>query len=117
MTGESVSCRDIALEFARSLATGRFESAHELLSQSLSASLTPKDLEREYQAMVAYTSTPGTAIEVLSTMDDWPTKEIEDIGWVYVSISDGESWGEAVTVVVSEENDRSVIRDIEWGRP
>ena len=34
------------------------------------------------------------------SMDDWPDKKSDDIGWVYVSIS-GATFGEAVTLIVT----------------
>ena len=44
-----------------------------------------------------------------------PNREI-DSAWIYVSII-GEGDGEAVTVIVSNENGRYLIQELEWGRP
>jgi hypothetical protein len=39
-----------------------------------------------------------------------------DSAWVYASII-GEDNGEAVTVIVSNENEKYLIQELEWGRP
>jgi hypothetical protein len=66
--------------------------------------------------MIEYFSTPPDYIHVDAVMTDWPGKQPQDIGWAYTSIAcDGEA--EAVTVIVCTENEKHLIRDIEWGRP
>ena len=49
-------------------------------------------------------------------MDAWPDKQPSDLEWVYVAIAN-DTYSEAVTVVVAQEQSRPVIRSIEWGRP
>lgn len=39
-----------------------------------------------------------------------------DVEWVYVALAN-DTYSEAVTVVVSQEESRLVIGSIEWGRP
>jgi hypothetical protein len=52
----------------------------------------------------------------MSAEDDMPDMTPADLGWVYVAIS-GESFSEAVTVVVTREDGGAKIRELEWGRP
>jgi hypothetical protein len=67
--------------------------------------------------MVSYFPSTPDLVQVMGENSDWPTREVADIGWVYVSIASTAGYGEAVAVVVADEDDRVVIRDIEWGRP
>jgi hypothetical protein len=70
--------------------------------------------------MVQYFGGPAHNVEVIETMEEWPQKIQGDLGWAYVAISatiSDRSFSEAVTVVVSDENDCQVIRSVEWGRP
>ena len=39
-----------------------------------------------------------------------------DTKWVYVAISN-DYYSEAVAVIVAQEQGRSVIRELDWGRP
>ena len=54
-------------------------------------------------------------------MDDWSDKQPADVGWAYVSISsetENEAVKlEAVSVIVTDEQGKKVIREIMWGRP
>jgi hypothetical protein len=43
--------------------------------------------------MIAYGGEPVTVDDHTESMDDWPAKKSDDIGWVYVSIS-GATFGE-----------------------
>jgi len=79
-------------------------------------SLSPEDLRKKLADMVAYVDVePETAL-VICGDDEWPGKEMLDVGWVYVAI-DGDGYTEAVTVTITREEDKLVIRNIEWGRP
>lgn len=108
----------IALTFAHALVARDFEAAHILLSSSLTKEWTPKRLEEELTRMVAYGTGQPDQVELISVDDmwEWQTRQDSDIGWAYVAIS-GDDFNEAVSVVVSNEGDHRVIRNIEWGRP
>jgi hypothetical protein len=74
--------------------------------------------------MIQYSGDEGrwpTGVQVvtggdITDMGKWLRKNPMDFGWAYVSI-DGSGYCEAVTVIVAEESERLVIREIEWGRP
>jgi hypothetical protein len=112
-----------ALEFAKCLAAGDFEAAYKMLTPELQSKNSAADLKAKYERMTAYVGGPikATEIEVMNTMEEFPGKEHNDLGWAYVSIAgphpQGGMWGEAVTVVVSEREGELLIRELEWGRP
>jgi hypothetical protein len=106
----------VALDFARAIASDDAASAHALLSSQLQSERTPEKLAAEYKEMVGYGSGAPTTIQVMTTMDKWPDKQPADLEWVYVALAN-DTYSEAVTVVVSQEQSRLVIRSIEWGRP
>ena len=106
----------VALEFARALDAGRYEDAHRLLAADLARELTPAKLKENYEGMIAYGPGPARSVVLLFALGYRPDSRPEDIGWAYVAIV-GDDFSEAVTVVVSREDGRPVVREIEWGRP
>lgn len=117
---EETKAEQVALKFAVALVDGRFNDAHALLSKYLLGILRPTDLETGlHQMYQGYAEGPPLpeCTQVVS-MTDIPHVEWRpgDLGWVYVMIG-GEDFSEAVSVLVSTENEQFVIREIEWGRP
>lgn len=113
---------DVALTFAKALASSQFDKAYSLLSPEMRQQYSPETLRANYQQMFAYAGkTSATGVEVMNVMEDFPDKTNTDLGWVYVSITgpdeQGGSWGEAVAVVVTKVDGELLIRDITWGRP
>ncbi len=106
----------VALAFARALVANDFEAAHEKLAASLKAALPLSQLKSEYESMIEYGDDPPDIVAVTTVLDDWPDKQLGDIGWAYAAIG-GSGYSEAVSVVVSRERGHSVVRSIEWGRP
>ena len=106
----------LAVLFAEHLILGRYEDAHALLSPDLQDEWPASLLESEFLAMTDYGASPANLAELTVTMDTWPRREPNDIGWAYVSIS-GDGFVEAVTVVVSEASGVPCVRELEWGRP
>lgn len=108
----------LSLTFAQAIVAENFIDAYALLSAELQTTLQPSDLAQHYHAMIAYGSGAPTDIELIrvETMEGWPMRQANDLGWAYVAIS-GEDYNEAVSVVVSQEGERTVIRWLEWGRP
>jgi hypothetical protein len=106
----------VAAAFASALVAGDFAGAHQMLSDGAKAEWTPAALESAYTKMIEYFEGPASFVQVTVVMSDWPGKIPSDIGWAYAAIA-GDIASEAVTVVVTDENGRHVIRSIEWGRP
>jgi hypothetical protein len=49
-------------------------------------------------------------------MEDWPGRKPSDVGRVYVSVG-GDVYSEAVTVIVTLEDEALKVRAVEFGRP
>ena len=109
-------CGKTALTFARTLVNGDFVHAHEQLSQALRSSLSIEDLKQSYDTMLAAYETPPSIVDLTTTMEVWPDKRANDVGWAYVTIA-ARDWGEGIAVVVANESGLFVIRALEWGRP
>ena len=105
----------VALAFAHLLVSGNFVAAHGMLAASLKASVPTERLKEEYDSMIQ-DGDPPDFIGVMEAVEDRPARQLRDVGWAYVAIS-GPGYGEAVAVVVAQEDGRSVIRSIVWGRP
>ena len=115
-TDSESACGKTALTFARTLMNREFVHAHEQLSQPLKSSLSVEDLKESYDKMIAAYETPPSTVDLTTTMETWPDKRANDIGWAYVTIA-AKDWGEGIAVVVANENGSFVIRALEWGRP
>ena len=105
-----------ALAFAHALTDGDFAAAHNQLSTSLKSSLSAEKLKKNYEGMIGAYDSPPSLVGLTTTMDVWPGKQQNDIGWAYLTIT-GKDWTEAVTVVIASENGSPVVRSLEWGRP
>ena len=112
----------VGLAFGQALVDEDFERAFQLLSPNLQRQCSPTELRKKLGEMLSYAPEDKPVRAVLdrelmaSTNTDWPHKQPDDLGWVYVSIL-GEEFVEAVTVTVAQINGKMLIRDIEWGRP
>jgi hypothetical protein len=115
---------DIALTFARALVAKQYETAHAMLATNLQSSCPPEVLKKVLEDMIGYSGDEAawpTAVQVVtsadaSDMEKWPRKKPQDFGWAYVGVV-GVGYCEAVAVTVAEEEERLVIREIQWGRP
>lgn len=107
---------ELAVEFATTLITGYYEGSEKFLSKSLRKVWPALSLKAAYEEMVGYFESEPNFVDATEELTDWPSRVHGDVGWVYVTISN-DSCSEGVAVVVSEENEKLVIRDIEWGRP
>lgn len=109
----------IATNFASALVEGDLELAYSFLTPKLQQEISPGAVQAEFEAMYSgYSDNEPTHIhfDPQFTMTDWPGKQPNDVGWVYVSIM-GEDFVEAVAVVISEIEGELLISYIEWGRP
>ena len=118
MTTTNLPHAKIGVEFAEALVAGDFQRASTLLSSDLGKTLSAKSLQQKYEDMMPPASRfgPPTSVKVMETLEKFPKKQSDDVGWAYVAIS-GKSFSEGVSVVVANESGRHVIRDIKWGRP
>lgn len=107
---------EFAKSFAETLAASDYESAHTMLSPEMQQHYTVANLRENFEEMVEYGESPVRVDGTVGTLEDWPGRTPDDIGWVYVSVS-GDEFGEAVTVIVSAIEGKMAISSIEWGRP
>ena len=108
--------KEVALRFVRALASRDYATAYAMTGRHFQERTTLKHMQAEFEAILPLDWGPTEPIEVGPTMDQWPTKQESDVGWVYVSIA-GDVYSEAVSVVVTEESGELAIRDVEFGRP
>ncbi|MEM7712188.1 MAG: hypothetical protein AAF349_01110 [Cyanobacteria bacterium P01_A01_bin.68] len=102
--------------FANALVAGEYDVAYNMLSTSLQAELSSPELKESFESMIRYGRSAPNYVEVMSVLNDWSDKQPSDIGWAYVAIC-GDGFSEAVSVVVTQEETKTVISDIDWGRP
>ena len=126
--GQEVALRllataDIALRFARALVSKEYERAAGMLATSLKASNTPDVLRRQLEETIWYEDRQRwpTTIQLVTAADRsdmvaWKQHNPDDFGWAYVAIS-GDSYCEAVSVMITVEDQELLIREIEGGRP
>jgi hypothetical protein len=115
-SGHPTEYKQIALEFARSLAAREYPRAYAMTSHGYRQKSTVDDLRTGFEAIVPTDWGTIGPIEVGQTMTSWPGKQPGDVGWAYVSIG-GDVYSEAVIVVVASENGQAKIREVEFGRP
>ena len=105
-----------AIRFAEALVARNFDMAHAMLSTSLRKATRVEQLRESYDMMMQRGDSTPPITELISTLDDWPTRRKSDLGWAYVAIS-GTSYAEGIAVIVKQVSGQPVIRQIEWGRP
>jgi hypothetical protein len=106
----------MAFQFASAITNDNFSEAYSMLSEEQQNEQSPELLKEQFEKMIEYGKGPAHHIELTNEMTEWPAKETQDVGWAYVAMV-GDEFSEAVSVVVSEENNEYKIRNIEWGRP
>lgn len=113
------SYEETAVNFVQALADARWEDARAMLDAELQNHLPAQKLVSTFEGMYkGYAEGPVTSVhfDPEFSMENWPAKKPQDVGWVYVSVQ-GNGFVEAVTVVVANSSGYLAIRDIEWGRP
>lgn len=113
---DTADFRQVALEFARSLAAREYPKAYAMTSHGYRQNRTVDELRTGFEAIVPLDWGAIGPIEVGETMTSWPAMQPSDLGWAYVGIG-GKVYSEAVMVVVTLENGEAKIREVEFGRP
>ena len=106
----------VATTFTTALVEGRDADAHAMLAPGLAGKYTAESLGAAFREMIEYGDSPPLSTELVTTLEDWPDRELGDYGWAYVAVM-GDGFSEAVTVVVTDHDGRPAIRYLEWGRP
>lgn len=116
MSAADPKASELGLRFTKTLAARDYAAAHAMLTDACRRRIPLATMQAEYERMIPLGWGSTDPIEVVTTMGDWPSRAPGDLGWVYVSIG-GDTYSEAVTLVVTDDNGTPRIRDIEWGRP
>ena len=108
----------LALKFANYLVKGQYGYANKMIVAEKQTQWNSDWIESEYLEMIDYGEGKPDHLEVMTfdSMADWPAREENDLGWVYLVIS-GSDYSEAVALIFSKSKGEILIRDIEWGRP
>ncbi len=118
MTDSMSECvRQIAVAFSSALVDRDFIAAYELLARADRNLYTPDSLEQSYSDMISYFTAPAEVFEELHVDTASPMISDSDLGWVYVSIVDEDGDNEAVSFIVCDEDGKTRLRNLEWGRP
>jgi hypothetical protein len=112
----SLDYKGVALAFATALAARDYPGALAMTSRQFQAVNTPETLRAAFEAIVPPDWGPVDPLELGLTMDSWPGREPDDVGWAYVVLG-GDVYSEAVTVVVTRDEGQLRIRTVEYGRP
>ena len=104
--------RQAAEQFVDFLLAQDYDRAQALLHSSM-VDTSANELKEAFEAMFEGEDFPESA-QAFSSFDEWPDKWPEDLASVYVTIDSEEA--EAVTVIVTREDGRLTIREVEWGR-
>jgi hypothetical protein len=112
----------IAVEFAHHLVAGRFEQARLLLAKDTMTDYSVEELAYNFSILGQYDGGKLTEVQAMDGLDDWPTKNIDDICSFYIALSGrsarGEGWiCEAVAGILKNESESIRIHSLEWGRP
>lgn len=109
---------EVAEHFGKLIAKSDYAAAHALLTKKAQKIHSPDGFKQIFEQMTAYAPGPIRQIEVMKdfVLDDWPDKKLGDVASVYVGLV-GDSYVEAVTVILAKEAGTIRIRHLEWGRP
>ena len=108
----------LGVDFAGAMVSGDFARAHSMLSADLRGSLTVEGLQFEFDACFAYVEGPLCEVEVVGTLEaeELDPRSPTDAGWAYLTIQGTNTYG-GLAIVVSAEQARLVVREVQWGRP
>ena len=89
-----------------------------MTSQDYQRHTSVQQLRTAFEAIVPTDWGTIGPVTVVQTMTQWqsPARQPSDLGWVYVGIG-GDAYSEAVTAIITLENGRPKVREVEFGRP
>lgn len=108
--------KDTALKFSNLMSSRNYSDAYEMTSKKFKNNFSATELQENFEDMIPSDWGEVSPIEVGETMMEWPAKESSDIAWVYVILG-GDVYSEALTLILTSEEDSIKIREIEFGRP
>ena len=108
--------KDMALKYSKLMSSRKYNDAYEMTSKSFKEAFSVKEMQSSFEYMIPNDWGEVIPIEVGETMTNWPAKKLSDIAWVYVILG-GDVYSEALTLIVTSEDNILKIRDVEYGRP
>lgn len=108
--------KKFALEFTKALAARDYNKAYAMTSKEYQKRIALNELKVNFETIILSDWGDIGPIEIGETMMNWSGKQTSDLGWVYISIG-GDVYSEAITVIVTAEDKRPKIREVEFGRP
>jgi hypothetical protein len=108
--------REVAVQFTKALTERDYDRAYAMASQDYQRRISVERLRTAFEAIVPTDWGAIGPVTVVQTMTQWPAKQPSDLGWVYVSIG-GDVYSEAVIAIITLENGRPKVREVEFGRP
>ena len=105
-----------ALAFVNALAARDYAAAYALTSASYRQANSQEAMQAAFERVVSTDWKTVGPVAVGETMVDWPDKQPGDVGWAYVSVG-GDTYSEAVIVVVTREGGELRVRSADFGRP
>jgi hypothetical protein len=108
--------REVAFQFTKALTERDYDRAYLMVSQDYQRRISVERLRSAFEAIVPTDWGAIGPVTVVQTMTQWPAKQPSDLGWVYVSIG-GDVYSEAVIAIITLENGRPKVREVELGRP
>ena len=105
-----------AAGFVRTISQGDAGSAHQMLSEALQQSTSAENLAEQYGLLADDMGGVNGIGQPTLILEEWPDMSAGDRAIVYVPL-EGDVFSKAVTVTVSEVDDRLCVSNIEWGRP
>ncbi|HMI52921.1 MAG TPA: hypothetical protein VK525_15525 [Candidatus Saccharimonadales bacterium] len=107
---------EVAFQFTEALTERDYDRAYTITSQDYQRRISAERLRTAFEAIVPTDWGAIGPVTVVQSMTEWPAKQPSDLGWVYVSIGGG-VYSEAVITIITLEDGRPKVRDVEFGRP
>lgn len=108
--------RDLALQFGKSLAHRNYNAAYRLTSRELRSEMSAEEMQEGFERVIPPDWGETEPVELSKVMHDWTGRRLGDVMWAYVTIY-GDVYSEAITFVVTYEDEQLRIRNLEFGRP
>lgn len=108
--------RDLALQFGKDLAHRNYNAAYRLASRELRSEMSAEEMQEGFERVVPPDWGETDPVELSKVMHDWTGRRLGDVIWAYVTIY-GDVYSEAITFVVTYEDEQLRIRSLEFGRP
>jgi hypothetical protein len=105
-----------SLQFAEHMSNRKYAEAYEMTSSEYQTLIDLNQFKTDFEKMIPLDWGKIAPIEIGDTLKNWPEKQSSDLIWIYISLG-GDVYSEAVTIVISTENENLRISELKFGRP